>query len=312
VRRTLVTGGTGFVGANLTRRLLRDGHRVDLLVRPGYASWRIDEIAMHIRLHETDLADVDGLARVVRNVRPDWVFHLATYGAYPTQANLEKMMHTNILGTINLIEVCRRQGFEAFVNTGSSSEYGVKDHAPSEREWLEPNSYYAVSKASATLFCRYTAQAYGLHMPTLRLYSVYGPYEEPSRLIPMLVTRGLVGELPPLADPKVAHDYVYVDDVCEAYALAAAARGGEPGAIYNVGTGVQTQLSEVVALARRLLGVAREPAWGSLPNRAWDSIVWIADARAAANDLGWAPRHTLEHGLRHTVDWFRHRRNVSG
>jgi nucleoside-diphosphate-sugar epimerase len=154
------------------------------------------------------------------------------------------------LGTINLLQACLETGFESFVNTGSSSEYGFKDHAPPENEWLEPNSHYAVTKASATQFCRYTAQQYGVHVPTLRLYSVYGPYEEPTRLLPTLISRGMRGKLPPLVDGNVARDFVYVDDVKQAYLLAAQRTDVEPGAIYNVGTPVPTSIGEVVNIAR--------------------------------------------------------------
>src|SRR6185436_2537188 len=110
-----------------------------------------------------------------------------------------------------------RVGFEAFVNAGSSSEYGFKDHAPAETEWLEPNSDYAVTKAAATLYCRQVAVSGRLPLCTLRLYSIYGPYEEPTRLIPTLILHGTEGALPALAAPDTARDYVHVDDASEAY-----------------------------------------------------------------------------------------------
>jgi len=307
MKRALVTGGTGFVGANLVRRLLRDGHEVHLLVRRGYTQWRIEAIRADVCLHEVDLTDADAVMRVVGAIQPDWVFHLAAHGAYPSQTDLSRMVQTNVIGTINLVEACLKAGFEAFVNTGASSEYGFKDHAPSEREWLEPNSHYAVTKASATLYCRYTGQSQGVHLSTLRLYSVYGPYEEPTRLMPRLILRGLEGKLPPLVSPDVARDYVYVDDVCDAYTLAASRPEQEPGVVYNVGTGVQTTLRDVVDVARRVLGVAVEPAWGSMPERCWDTSVWVADSRRIQQTLGWQPRYTLERGFRCMVDWFRDR-----
>src|SRR5689334_21363314 len=161
VRRVIVTGATGFVGANLSRRLLRDGHDIHLLVRQGYAPWRVADICNVVQLHEVDLADRSVLSRVLATIRPDWIFHLAAYGAYSSQTDLYRIVETNFLGTINLVEACLPGGFDAFVNTGSSSEYGFKDHAPPEHDWLEPNSHYAVAKASATLFCRYTAQSKG-------------------------------------------------------------------------------------------------------------------------------------------------------
>jgi nucleoside-diphosphate-sugar epimerase len=303
MRRVLITGGTGFVGANLARRLLGE-HEVHLLVRPGFTSWRLDGIRAHVRLHEVDLEDAIRVGQAVAAIRPEWVFHLAAYGAYPRQADMLRMVQTNIVGTINLLDACCRAGFAAFVNTGSSSEYGFKDHAPAETEWLEPNSPYAMTKASATLYCRLTAQRQGLRIATLRLYSVYGPYEEPDRLVPALVMRGLEGRLPPLVAPDVARDYVYVDDVCEAYLLAAQRPAPDPGSVYNVGTGVQTPLRQVVDVARRVLPIAVEPEWGSMPPRIWDTAVWVSDSRRIGAELGWQPRVELEAGLRATLDWF--------
>lgn len=306
-KRAVVTGGTGFVGANLTRRLLGQGHSVYLLVRPGYAHWRLDGIASRVHLCEVDLWDEPNVGRIVGQIRPEWVFHLATHGAYPFQSDIRQMMATNIVGTINLVQACVRSGFEAFVNTGSSSEYGFCRSPASESTLLEPNSYYAVTKAAASLFCRYTAQSQGVHMPTLRLYSVFGPFEEPSRLVPTLIVKGLRKQLPKLASPGVARDFVYVDDVSEAYISAATSPGQEPGAIYNVGTGVQTSLADAVEAARRLLAIAEEPEWDTMANRLWDTSVWVADIRKIRSALGWVPRRTFEEGFRLTVDWLRRR-----
>ena len=300
----LITGATGFVGANLTRRLLQDGHEVHLLVRQGYRAWRIEAICTEVQLHEVDFTDEEVLTHVVGNIRPDWIFHLAAHGAYPSQTDLQQMVQTNIMGTINLVEACLRTGFEAFVNTGSSSEYGFKDYAPSETEWLEPNSHYAVTKASATLYCCYTAQSRGVHIPTLRLYSVYGPYEEPTRLMPTLIMRGLKGELPPLVNPDVAHDYVYVEDVIEAYLLSATQPNQKLGAVYNVGTGVQTSLRQAVNIARRVMNIKVEAVGETMSNRKWDTNVWVGDNRKIRAELGWQPRHTFEQGFRLMVNWF--------
>jgi dolichol-phosphate mannosyltransferase len=302
-KRVILTGGTGFVGANLCRRLLRDGHEVHLLVRPDYHPWRIEAVRSDLRLHEIHLIDKETLTREVDRIRPDWVFHLAAYGAYSSQNDLQQMVETNFTGTINLVEACLASGFEGFVHAGSSSEYGFKDHAPAETELPEPNSHYAVTKASATLFCRYTARARDANLTTLRLYSVYGPYEEPTRLIPTLALRGREGRLPPLVDPDIARDFVDVEDVAEAFCLAAARSGGERGAVYNVGTGVQTSLRRVVEVARQTLSVGNEPQWGTMPDRHWDTRVWVSDPRKIRNELGWEPRTGFEEGFRRFVDW---------
>ena len=304
MKRVIVTGGSGFVGANLTRRLINEGHQVHLLLRPGYQPWRLAALDRDVQRHQAPLADADGVKRVIGQIKPDWIFHLATEGAYSWQTDVHQIFQTNIVGLVNLVEACLETGFEAFVNTGSSSEYGFKPEASSETARLEPNSYYAVSKASATLFCRHTAQKYGVHLPTLRLYSVYGPYEAPGRLIPNLILQGLKGKLPPLVNPNIARDYVYVDDVCEAYLLAAAQPERALGAVYNVGSGTQTSLKEIVDLARRVMQLTVEPKWGSMPNRSWDSDVWLSDSRKIRQELAWQPAYSLVEGFQATIEWF--------
>ncbi len=304
MKRTLVTGGTGFVGTNLVRRLLADGHEVHLLVRRGYRDWRVKSIRDSIRLHEVNLLEVEQVQCVVKNIRPEWIFHLAVYGAYSSQRNLHQMIDTNIIGTVNLVNACIQVGFEAFVNTGSSSEYGFKAFSPAEDEWLEPNSHYAVTKATATHFCRYTAQNHNLYIPTLRLYSVYGPYEEPTRLIPTIIIKGLDKTLPPLVNPDIAHDYIYVDDVTEAYIQVASAPNQERGVVYNIGSGTQTSLREVVNLAQDVLEITDQPVWGSMEDRHWDTSTWVANSHKIQTSINWKPVHTFPNGFQKTVEWF--------
>ena len=150
-KKTLVTGAGGFVGANLVRRLLGDGHRVDAIVRPGSDDWRLQGLGDELlSVHEVDLREPDPLVELVEQLRPQWIFHLATHGAYSSQQDVQQIFETTVAGTENLLEACLSAGFEAFVNSGSSSEYGYKDHAPAESEELEPNSHYAQAKAQAS------------------------------------------------------------------------------------------------------------------------------------------------------------------
>ena len=296
-----MSGAGGFVGASLVRRLLADGHRVCALLRPGGPAWRLGDVAADVDRVEVDLLDSEATAAAVRSVRPEWAFHLAAFGGYSWEADRRRIIETNLLGTVGLLEACASEGVEAFVHAGSSSEYGFKDHAPGEDELLEPNSDYAVGKAAATLFCRYVAQREGVRAVTLRLYSAYGPWEEPKRLLPTLIAHALRGELPPLVNPDVARDFVYVEDVAEAFVLAAAK--APAGRIYNVGTGVQTTIEELVALVRRILPVEDEPQWGSMDDRVWDTGTWVANAALIRHELGWEARSDLEEGLRRTIEW---------
>lgn len=300
-RRTLVTGAGGFVGANLTRRLLEQGALVNVFVRPGGSRRRLH--GLDVECVEVDLRDAGALASAVARVRPEAVFHLAAHGAYSWQTDRDGIFASNLGGTLNLLDACR--DCELLVNTGSSSEYGHVDHAPREDEAPRPNSDYAVAKTAATLYTSHVARLSGSRFVTLRLYSAYGPWEDERRLVPTLVEHALRGTLPSLAGRHVARDFVFVDDVVDAYLAVGTAEAVEPGAIFNVGSGVQTSLGELVEVARALFGVAEEPTWGSMPNRAWDTTVWRSDPALAAQTLGWRATTTLEDGLRATADWLR-------
>ena len=309
-KRVIITGATGFVGANLVRRLLQDEHDVHLIVRHGFTDWRIKSILSDVHIHKADLINRKKVKNVVDKIKPDWVFHLAAYGAYQHQADMAKMMNTNVLGTTNLIEACLDTGFESFINAGSSSEYGIKDHAPNENEVLEPNSPYAITKAYASQFCRYAAIKYNINITTLRLYSVYGPYEDENRFIPTLIRNAQIGRLPYLVAPETARDYVYVDDVCEAFLRAARCKSTEKGAIYNVGSGAQRTVADVVAVICRLFHIEDIPVYGSMPSRQWDTSTWVADAVKARHVLKWSPYVSFEDGLIKTEKWIELTKNL--
>jgi UDP-glucose 4-epimerase len=301
--RVLVTGGTGFVGSNLVRRLARDGHDVHLLVRPEARRWRLLDIVRDVKWHTADLTDGVAVCGLMAAVRPAVIYHLAVYGAYSFESDIAATVRTNILGTQCLLQAALATGFSAMVNTGSSSEYGFKDHAPVEEEVLAPNSHYAVTKASSTWLCRLAAKTHHAHIATLRLYSAYGPYEDGRRLMPSLVRCGLGGSWPPLADPESARDYVYVDDVVDAYLLAATASGQELGAVYNVATGTQTSLRQLTEVAARVFTVSESPTWGTYAARSWDTSVWRGDTRNIREKLRWSPRIDVASGLHRFAQW---------
>ena len=302
-KKVLITGASGFVGANLLRRMLSCNHEVSILLREESNTWRIDDVKDSVDVRVLDLLDYNNLETTIAQVKPDWIFHLAVNGAYSWQTDWAQIVNTNVLSTINLVEASAKHGFECFINTGSSSEYGFSDHAPKEDEAVEPNSYYSVTKACATMACRYVANRDNLYIPTLRLYSVYGPYEDPKRLMPTLIRKGLKGELPPLVDPTIARDYIYVEDVIDAYVEVATSDNYKPDSIYNVGTGVQTSIEEIVKIARSELGIKCEPQWGSMDNRNWDSSVWVSDNSKLTKELNWNPKITIEEGFKLFVDW---------
>lgn len=301
--RVLMTGATGFVGANLARRLLSDGHDLHLLVRREASFWRLDGLLDSVRCYDANLQDRDAVARAVAQIRPEWIFHLAVHGAYSYQTDRQEIYRSNLLGTANLLEACEQTDFALFVNTGSSSEYGFKAYPPAEDDLPQPNSDYAVSKVAATLLCGHTARRLARPVITLRLYSVYGDYEEPRRLIPRLLRLGMERRWPPLVSPQIARDFVYVGDVVDAYLTVTQAPDMAFDAVYNIGSGTQTRLGGIVQIVRDLCAIEAEPVWNNMEKRVWDTDVWVGNVEKAARELGWTAPTSLQAGLSATMAW---------
>jgi nucleoside-diphosphate-sugar epimerase len=303
--RVLITGAAGFVGSNLARRALERGDEVSLGIRPGSDTYRLAEIENDARLIEADLRDESAVERMLGEARPELVLHLATHGAYSWQSDSEQIFETALLGTVNLLKACETAGVRRLINAGTSSEYGYKDHPPAEEELPEPNSDYAAAKAAATTWCGYFARERGVETVSLRLYSAYGPWEHPDRLIPTLLREALAGRLPPLVNPEVARDFVFVDDACSAFLASADAAELSPGAVYNVASGHQTTIRDIVEIARSSFGVEVEPDWGSMPERTWDTTAWVGDPSKIERELGWRAETDLADGLDRTAHWLK-------
>lgn len=301
--RILVTGATGFVGACLARRMVQSGHEVSITVREQSDKWRIADMSADLRQHCCDLRDADAVSALVQKVKPDAVFHLATYGGFSFQRDSRTILEANFLGLANLVRACEKIDLDCFVNTGSSSEYGVKDHPMREDEVLEPLGDYGVTKAAASLFCRSEALLKQLPIVTLRLFSPYGPWDDPKRLIPYLIATAMRGEELRLSRPEYVRDFVYIDDVTTAYERVLATRVS-PGEIINIGSGVQTSLGELVGHFGSLLPIPH-CSWGAVPAKKVEPERWLADRSKAASLLGWQPEHDLNAGLAKTVSWMK-------
>jgi nucleoside-diphosphate-sugar epimerase len=301
--RVAVTGGSGFIGSNLVRALVLRGFDVHLLNRVEHSDWRLGAIRGDFNNHQVDLGNSDSVDAVLRAIRPKLLFHLAQYGGYSWQTGVHAMVQTNYLAGINLLHAARNADVEVVVNTGSSSEYGLRSQPTREFDCPEPNSDYAATKVAFTLYCQQWARRNGHKAPTIRLFSVYGPFEEPMRLMPRLLSHGLDGHWPDLVAPDTARDFVFIEDVMDAYMRVATAELSDPGAIYNVCSGQQITIQGAVDLVRSLLDIKTEPVWNTMRGRAWDTRVWCGDPSHAADELGWRATTTLRQGLLRFVDW---------
>lgn len=300
----LVTGAGGFIGSNLVRALIAQNIPVHIIWKRSTDPWRLHDVKDRLTFHAIDLLDKRALTRLVKKVTPDFIFHLASYGAYPRQTDPLKMEEVNIRGTRHLLEATLDLPYRVFVHTGTSSEYGFKDHPMREEEALSPISYYAITKATATHLCQVVSQTFHKPIVVLRPFSVYGPYEEGSRLVPTAIRAILCKGRIRLTPGHERRDFVYIDDIVSAYLGAIEHAANVAGHVINIGTGTESTNDEVV---RTLFGVAGQTVpvkKGGFPTRSWDTSHWVADISRAARLLGWKPAYTLTQGLSKTFQWF--------
>ena len=298
----LVTGGSGFVGANLFKTIAAERNDV-FAVEQRPNSWRLAGISNE-RILAVDLTDEAATKNLVEEIAPQTVFDCVSYGGYSFETDVDRIYRTNFLALAKMTELLSKTSIAAYVHAGSSSEYGTNSAAPAESAALEPNSYYAVSKAAASKHLHYLGKHKNFPCVNLRLYSIYGPLEDTSRLVPRLLRGALSGEFPELVNAAVSRDFVHVDDACAAFILAAAKMNPAMyGESLNIGSGVRTSIADLARTVQRLWQIEAEPRFGCMPDRAWDLADWFADARRAWDVLGWRPAIALDDGLRSTAKW---------
>ena len=301
----LIIGGSGFIGANLFHSLRRIRTDVFACSRSPQRAWRLRH-ASDEDLVSMDVTDNGSVLRTLRKIRPRTVFHLAAYGAYPRQTDARSIHETNYMGLINVLQALRDVGCSALIHAGSSSEYGLNCSRPDESSEMIPNSDYAVSKVSCSYLIKYYGQVLKLPCVQLRLYSVYGPWEEKDRLIPTLVSHGLKGRWPPFAHKKTSRDFVYVDDVTRAFTRAACTISKtDPGLSVNIASGVETTLEDVAEAAKKVFALSSEPEFDSMASRKWDLPHWYGNPELAFQKMGWQSEIGFVEGLQLCARWGR-------
>jgi nucleoside-diphosphate-sugar epimerase len=303
--KILITGGNGFVGSNLARFFLSQGHEVAITVHNEDNNWRIRSIARDINLIKADLTDSERVSDIFMSFKPQVVIHSATYGGYHFETDVQRIFETNIKSTINLVENFIRSNSELLINTGSSSEYGFKLKPMSEDNLLEPVGSYSVSKAASTLYCRSRAVETRRNILTYRLFSVYGYYEAPHRLIPYLLLSLINDTKALLNNPSSVRDFIFIQDVCTAFQSSILHMDKLGNAeIFNLGTGIESKIVDVVKVAEDISGKMTNIIWKYGQERIGDKAThWVADMSYTESILNWKPEFSLEKGLRATYDW---------
>jgi len=299
----LVLGASGFIGANLLKLLL--SHRKDVYGTSAHvAAWRLEGVPAE-NVYAGDLLVEYNLVRLLDTIQPRTVFNCVAYGAYSFETDTNLIYRTNVEFTARLVEELAKRSIHRYVHAGSSSEYGDNAAGPAEDAAPTPNSHYAASKAAAAGILGYAGQRRGFPGANLRLYAVYGPYEDASRLVPTVIAKGVQGTWTDYVDPEISRDFVYVDDASEAFVDAALNLREELfGQSFNIGSGVRTTIGEFARCAQDLFRLEGEPPH-TMPRRRWDVPDWFANPRKAEVELGWKARTPLRAGLQRTIEWYR-------
>ncbi len=298
----LVTGAAGFVGSHLYKFLFELRGDVFGTARMG-GSWRLNALGP-LSPVKIDLTDKVQLLATLDRIKPKVVFNLAAYGAYSHQNQVELTYEVNIGVVETLSEWCAKHG-SILIQAGSSSEYGTNCAAPLETDSASPNSRYAVSKLAATNLLSHLSASTELSAAVVRLYSIYGPLEDPTRLVPTLIRKGLARELPDFASQEVTRDFVFVDDAIEAFVkVATYLHKHQQFEIFNVASGVATSMAEVATTAKLIFKVDKVPSFRS-NFRKWDLSNWFGNAEKIKSVVGWTHSVNFSDGLTTTANWYK-------
>lgn len=288
-RRVLVTGARGFIGSHLCERLVKEGAEVHAVSR-----FSADRSGKSERWWRADLLDLADLKKLLDQVRPDVIFHLSGHvSAAPQIENVLPTFHSLLTSTVNLLTLCCDVGCPKVVLTGSLTEPppGSADSVPS--------SPYGAAKWTGAAYGRMFHLLYRLPVVITRPFMVYGPRQNPSKVIPYTISSLAQGIVPKLSSGDWAADWIYVTDVIEGM-IGAATAGDLEGCTVDFGCGKVIPIKEVVHRIITIMGAPVQPIFGELPNRPAE-VLRVADVGYTHAKLGWKPTVSLDEGLAATV-----------
>jgi nucleoside-diphosphate-sugar epimerase len=308
----VVTGGAGFIGSAIVRKLLEEGARrvvaIDNLLTGRESN--LEEVRSRIEFERADIRNYEAIAPLIRGAAV--VFHEAAIPSVPRSIDDPVPSHeVNIDGTFNVLRAAKEGQAGRVVYAASSSAYGDTDVLPKvESMTPRPKSPYALQKLMGEYYGSIFSGVYGLETVSLRYFNVYGPRQDPSSaysgVLSLFMKAVLDRQAPTIfGDGEHSRDFTFVEDVAELNLKAARAKGVS-GNMYNGGNGGRITLNQAWALLQKLEGVRIAPVY-SLP-RAGDVRDSQADTTLAVRDLGHAPRYSFEEGMRITLEWYRHHR----
>jgi nucleoside-diphosphate-sugar epimerase len=298
----LITGVAGFIGSNLSDRLLQEGFRVVGIDNLSYGVK--EQVPEGVEFHKLDVRSKE-IYSVFQNV--DHIFHLAAKNCISDcQADPVETADINVTGTINVFEAARRAKVKKVIYAESSALYEGSSVFPTPEKETNPQSFYASSKYAAMLFAEGYQRYFGLPTTALRYFCVYGPRQDYRRTIPPVfsafIIKLLKGERAVIyGNGEKRRDFIHVDDVNDFHQLCVDDER-TTGKVFNLGSGVNYSINQIYRVISGILGVNTEPLYK--PDLPGEAFVNLADIKEAKK-LGWAPRIGLEEGLRTSIDFIK-------
>jgi nucleoside-diphosphate-sugar epimerase len=306
MKTVLITGGSGFIGSNLTKRLISQGIQPHLLTREKSSHWRLHDLKNQYLSHHVELTNIEDLQLLLKKINPDTIFHLASHGVIDAHASTEMMCRTNILGTFSLLECCKDLDISAFVYTGTCFEYTQPEQILiTEKDEPRPFTLYGATKFAGTMAVQWAARALKLPTIVIRPFTTYGPLEDSTRLVIRTIRHVLHYKPPHIAASNPVRDFVFVEDIIDALLEAAKSAKKYPGEIINISSGTEHHLSEI---ANTVIDIEKSDVvinFDEASKYSHDHFHWAADNTKAKNLLGWKPKHSLREGLEKTLKWLK-------
>ena len=299
-RRVLITGGTGFIGVNLAAKLVEDGASVSVFARRVLTPDRAPDAFRDARVVVGDIRDALAVKNAVEDVAPDIVLHLASTPFNPPPTNRE---HLDVIvgGTSNVLAAIVGIGRVRLVHAGSGAEYGsgslLHEDAP-----LRPSTSLGAAKAAATHLVQAHVRDHAIDAVILRLFTPYGPWDRPGRLVTHAALLADKGADVPVSDGRQRRDFVYIDDVVDAF-VRASVQAVARGTVLNICSGHSLTVREVVEVVQAAAGRGGKVLAGVLPTRPDEIWELSGNNQAAAATLGWRAETSFHEGVRRTVAW---------
>lgn len=301
MKRVFVTGASGFIGAALVKRLVAQDISVAVLQSGQKPGRRLAAIAEKLRFFERANSTTESLRHSLREWAPDTVFHLGWSGVSNVDRNDAALQSANVAFTVELAQLCVECGVEQFVGAGSQAEYGKKDSQIAETECPAPTTLYGAAKLASCFLSERICELQGVRHAWLRIFSTYGPDDNPDWMLPTLIRKLSAGERPPLTLGEQQWDYLYVGDAAAAFAAAAA---GRIRGIYNLGSGEAVSLRALIEAVRDKIDPTLELGFGELPYRPDQVMHLQANIEKLKATSGWSPEVSLSDGIAETTRWF--------